>query len=120
MGAAILSFIVLACSGPGAMEFINSNVSKSMQLAKVAAVFVVLMWLAYWWRRGKFGLLLCICSSFSFAIHPAWMISAMIGDCGIAKLSYSTFFTSIIGATFILQLCWWLWKRKTDSTTNPV
>ncbi len=114
MRTATLSVIVLACSGPGAMELINSNIWKSMLFAKIAAVFVLLMCLIYWWRRGKVSLILCICSGISLAIHPAWTMSAMGGDCGMVKLAYSKFFTTIIGVAFILQLCRPLFKRKAN------
>ncbi len=120
MLAVFLSPVVLACSGPGAMEFINSNILKSMLFAKVAAVFVVAMWSIFVWQRRKFTLMLCICASVLFAVHPAWTMGAMHGDCGIAKLTYSKFFAIIIGMAFMLQLYWLLFKRTANSTVQSL
>lgn len=107
-----LSFIVLACSGPRAAEFINSNFWKSILLAAIAAAFVTLAWVIYRQLRERVSLLLGIFCSVPFAVHPAWTESAMVGDCGIGKLADSKFFTSSIGVIFALQLCWWLWHCK--------
>ncbi|HMV49413.1 MAG TPA: hypothetical protein PLD20_17150 [Blastocatellia bacterium] len=112
MPTAILSSIVLSCSGPGAMAAINNNIWKSVLLAAIAAVFVLLAWVSYRQLREKVSLLLAIFCSVALTIHPAWTISALVGDCGISKLAGSKFFTSSIGVIFALQICWWLWQRK--------
>ncbi len=120
MLVAIISFTVLACSGPRAMEAINSNFRKSVLLAFVAGVFVALAWTIYRQLKERISLLLGVFCSISFAVHPAWTVSAMAGDCGIGKLANSKFFTTSIGMIFTFQACWWLWKRKINSTTDPV
>jgi hypothetical protein len=107
-----LSSVFIACSGPGAMEAINENFWKSVLWAVSATLFVLGAWLLQWHQREKKSLLLSIFVSLLIAIHPAWTISAMVGDCGQAKLEGSKFVTTSIGIIFILQFCWWLRHRR--------
>ena len=107
-----LSSIVFACSGPGAMEAINSNFWKSVLWTVPAIFFAIGAWRIYLQARGKVSLTLFIFCLVPLAIHPVWTESVMVGDCGYGKLADTIFFTVIIGVLLALQFCWWLWQRK--------
>lgn len=102
---------VLACSGPSAAATIDKNFWLSLLWTVPALLFVLGTWKFHLRLGGKFSLCLLTLSLFLLLVHPAWTISAMIGDCGQAKLAESKNFAFYISAIFLLQL-FIFWRRN--------
>src|SRR5437588_147441 len=87
------SFLILACSGPGAGAAIQQSIIIGYFCAAIGAVITLA--LAYdSWRMGYARFTLTVALLMLF-LHPAWTISAIHGDCGFLKRDVSYFFTAI-------------------------
>jgi len=87
------SFIMLACSGPGAMAAIRQAVIIGYFCAATGGVITLA--LAYdSTRRGHSRFTLPIAATM-LLIHPAWTVSAVHGDCGSLKIQTSIVFTIV-------------------------
>ena len=106
-----------ACSGPGAGKLIADNIKMAEQMAWVAAAFTavsVIFYLLTW--RFKGCPLICLGL---LALHPAWTVSATMGDCGSLKAGTATFITTaavVIGIAQIFMVILWWWHKP---TANP-
>lgn len=95
-----------ACSGPGAMAFIEANTGAAFTYAAFGFI-LLLATVTFYFLRKKKGLPIVIFSVAVLAVHPAWTISAMIGDCGMSMVSMAKYATGVLGVGFLLQLLLW-------------
>ena len=103
---------LFACSGPGAGATIARNIELGYTNAAVAGglLLVSLAVAALGTRRWVAPAVL----AGLVALHPAWTISAISGDCGFFKRDASLVFT-VAGA---ITLCWqlarglWFGRRR--------
>ena len=109
---------VFACSGPAAMETINDNFQRAVVLAILAGAMEVVSGFLYIKTRRKLSLWLLGLSTLFFAVHPAWTVSAMIGDCGQAKVSGAILFTVIVFVLFVVQVTVSLLSRRLVLTSS--
>jgi hypothetical protein len=95
------AFIMLACSGPGAMAAIQQAITFGYFCAGAAGVVTLaLAFDAVRLRRFRFTLPV---AAVMLLIHPAWTISATRGDCGGFKIQTSLFFTAVYFGLMIFQ-----------------
>jgi len=91
----------LACSGDGAVDTIAMNIAVSFVHAKLAAIMLgaslLCLLLRHQWIVPLFLIVLV-------AVHPAWTISAVQGDCGGTKLLASQVFSVLGTAALALQV----------------
>ena len=95
------SFVILACSGPGAA----ATIQQSITIGYFCAAFggVITLALAFdAWRVRDWRFTLPI-AAVMLLVHPAWTVSAVHGDCGFFKRDVSYFFTAIYVALMIYQ-----------------
>jgi hypothetical protein len=102
---------ILACSGPGAAAAIDNNFRLSMLWTIPALLFGLGIWKFHSRLGGKISLSLLILYLLLLLFHPAWSISAMVGDCGQAKLAESKNFVLYMGSIFLFQLLLF-WHRN--------
>jgi len=99
---AYLASSALGCTAaPGADPIGNSN-QTAWTLGFCSALFVVAT-VALYLLRARKGRWAVVLSLVLFAIHPAWTVSAWIGDCGHAKVEYSKWFTGALALLTIYQ-----------------
>jgi hypothetical protein len=110
MNSFTLSSVTLACSGPGAAAFIKANTVTGFTHAAFGFI-LLLATVAFYFLRKKKGVLIVVFSAAVLALHPAWTISAMIGDCGMSMVSMAKYATGALGAGFLLQLLLWFAER---------
>src|SRR4051812_46613159 len=91
---------LLACSGPGAGAAIAENIQAGFVHAVIAFGLLLISLGTLWFAHRRFVVPLVL--AVLLALHPAWTISAAIGDCGDLKHSLAILFT-VIGC---LALCW--------------
>ena len=91
----------LACSGPGAGLTIRENIVISLFCAAISAVIVGAIALDDW-RLGRFGGRLGI-GLVLLAIHPAWTVSAIHGDCGYQKRDLSCLVVALLLGLLVCQ-----------------
>jgi hypothetical protein len=93
--------LTLACSGPGAFAAIYFSTIYAWYFAGISAVIVLAiaydhLRLRTWsWRLLLAGLLM--------ALHPAWTVSAVAGDCGGMKKQASMTVLILLIVLVILQ-----------------
>jgi hypothetical protein len=75
--------VTFACSGPGAAAFIEANTITAFTYAAFGFI-LLLATVSFYFLRKKKGLLIVGFSVAVLAVHPAWTIGAMIGDCGMS------------------------------------
>jgi hypothetical protein len=74
----------------------------------VAFGFILLLaTVTFYFFRKKKGLLIVGFSVAVLAVHPAWTIGAMLGDCGMRMVSAAKYTTGALGVGFLLQLLLW-------------
>lgn len=94
-------FSILACSGPGAGQAIARSIAIGYFSA--AAVAFVTIWLfRLITRTGRNWL--AYCGALLFALHPAWTISAVRGDCGYTKVALSGLVLLVVLGFLVLQV----------------
>ncbi len=100
---------MFACSGPGAGQAIAENIRTAEVHAGVLALLMLISLALAWRYRTRIvpRILLVM-----LAIHPAWTISAISGDCGYLKRDAS-WLCSVI-ACFAL-----VWQGVLTFTTRP-
>jgi hypothetical protein len=103
--------VTYACSGPGAMAFIEANSITALIYATFGFI-LVLATVTFYSLRKKKGLPIVCFSVAVLVVHPAWTISAMIGDCGMSKVSMAKYATGALGAGFLLQSFLWFVGRR--------
>jgi hypothetical protein len=93
---------LFACSGPGAGAAIARSIEIGYAHAAIAGGFLAasLVLLALCPQRRAIPAILTVL----LALHPAWTISAIEGDCGYFKREASWVFTGLGG----IALCWQL------------
>ena len=110
MNSFILSSITFACSGPGAAAFMEANAVTGYTHAALGFI-LLLATVTFYFLRKKKGLLIVGFSVAVLAVHPAWTIGAMHGDCGMYMVSSAKYSTGALGAGFLLQLLLWFVGR---------
>ncbi|MBA4030517.1 MAG: hypothetical protein C0478_06450 [Planctomyces sp.] len=106
---------LLACSGPGAMETIYQNIAIGRMCAAIAAILVLAMLYDYCRRPG--GSIPLILAALLLAIHPAWTISAIHGDCGHTLRDASYIVSATIGVIMIYHV-YSTWRPRNLSNAN--
>jgi hypothetical protein len=93
--------MMLACSGPGAMGAIQQAITFGYFCAAAGGVVTLALALDAWrTRRFRFTLVMAM---IMMAIHPAWTVSAVRGDCGGMKTEISFVFTTIFIGLLVFQ-----------------
>ena len=110
MNSFTLSSVTFACSGPGAAAFIEANTVTAFTHAAFGFI-LLLATVAFYFLRKKKGLLIVVFNVAVLAVHPAWTVGAMHGDCGIYMVSVVKYVTGALGAGFLLQLLLWFVGR---------
>ena len=103
-------FFILACSGPGAMDTIWANIATAQEQAMIVGamtIVTVVIWI-FVQRWGEVPLV----AIGLFAVHPAWTISAVSGDCGTLKVQASALVTVLAAICLIFQATIWLWRNS--------
>lgn len=95
------SFILLACSGPGAGAAIRQNIVIANYCAAIGGVITIAVVFDAW-RTRRWGIALPISVVMSL-MHPAWTISALHGDCGFLKRNLSYFVSAIYFGLLVYQ-----------------
>jgi hypothetical protein len=105
---------IFACSGPGAGETIARNIELGYIHAAVVGGMLVVSWVLFAIDPRRwivptiiFGLV---------ALHPAWTISAIHGDCGFLKRDVSWVFTGIATLAILIQGVFALANRRSESS----
>jgi hypothetical protein len=95
------TFYILACSGPGAGQAIARSITIGyFSAAAVAYMTICLFRLSS--RTGRYWP--AYLSALLLSLHPAWTISAVRGDCGIAKVVFSVVLLLLISGLLTLQI----------------
>lgn len=92
---------MLACKGPWAALSIEQSTIMGCYFAGVAAVITVALFreaLRGYRLPWKLAVAACL-----LAVHPAWAISAEIGDCGALRLQTSMLVTALYFGLLIHQ-----------------
>jgi hypothetical protein len=96
-----ISFVILACSGPGAAATIQQSITIGYFCAALGGVITLALAFDAWRVRDwRFTL---PTAAVMLLVHPAWTVSAAHGDCGFFKRDVSYFFTAIYFALMIYQ-----------------
>ncbi len=100
---------LFACSGPGAGATIAESIRIGETHAAVAGglLLVSLAVAGFARQRAMPAVLLGL-----LALHPAWTVSAISGDCGFFKRDASWMFTSVGCVALCWQLGRGLWSRR--------
>lgn len=93
---------LLACSGPGALATIASNITFSRCLALIVGILTMAS-LTLWARINRRRRYPIICFLL-LALHPAWTMSATRGDCGGCMVLSSMCALGIASIAVILQV----------------
>jgi hypothetical protein len=94
--------IILACSGPGAGRVIQESILIGYFCAGLAGlVTFAAICLQRFWGGPVWPFLVCAAL---LALHPAWSISAIHGDCGYFKREASYAVSLLFGALLAFQL----------------
>src|SRR5579862_5925953 len=108
---------IWACSGPGAGKLIAENTAHAENAAWISgAIFIaaLLGWLIL--RRFSFFPLAC---GVLLAVHPAWTISALRGDCGYLKAGAAFIVTALAVLIVVAQMSLGFLAWKHRRTRNP-
>jgi hypothetical protein len=107
---------VFGCDGPGAGEAIARNIGIAYMHAGVTFGLLSLSLALFrigprrWWAPGiLLGLL---------ALHPAWTISAIRGDCGETKRVVSWLFMVVGSLILFWQAAYTIWWRWYAANAN--
>lgn len=114
--ALLLASTVFACTAVEGADPIGDSNRIAWTLGSFSLVFVVVT-IATYYLRNRQGLPSVIISVILLAIHPAWTMSAYIGDCGFAKVDYSKWFTGFGAALLVFQLFCLLRTKATSPKT---
>jgi hypothetical protein len=90
------------------MSLINANYAFALKLFAVGCLLVVATAALYFFRRKRSSLIIAIVAALVLAVHPAWTVSAMVGDCGMEKAASAVNATGLLGILFAAQLVLWL------------
>jgi hypothetical protein len=107
----LCSLSVLACTSVDGGDPIGDSNRTAWTLGFVSAFFVAGTVAFYFLRRRK-GLWVVILSLVLFALHPAWTVSAWIGDCGYSKVNYSKWFAGFLVLLTFYQVTRWMLARS--------
>ena len=112
---------LIACSGPGASELIARNIDSANDHALLVAGALVASLLVFGLIRVKWFPLICLGL---FVIHPAWTVSALMGDCGFLKVTLAKVFsaaavTALTFQTALAVLVTIHWMRRRISPPQP-
>ncbi|MGV3661963.1 MAG: hypothetical protein ACO1TE_17395 [Prosthecobacter sp.] len=112
-----LTSFTLACSGPGAEATVRTSNAISNACAVIGGVLLLLFW--GWWRKQtrRRGHPLAVAGLLMF-LHPAWMMSALQGDCGYFKRDVSYAVTALFVALVVWQHV--LARREMSGSTPKV
>ncbi len=103
---------VFGCTAVEGTDPIGDSDRMALTLGFISALIVVTS-VAFYYLRGWKGLWALILSVVLLAIHPAWTVSSRIGDCGTAKVAYSTCFTAFVVLLTLYQgIRWFLGRDK--------
>ena len=109
--------ILIACSGPGAIEAImKSNALAKHVALMVAGVIACSLLLSL--KRKEFKRKQTI-PFFMLLIHPAWTMSAIRGDCGFMKREASHLFTLIALSILAWQIIGYVKNEGFRLTQTP-
>lgn len=96
--------ILIGCSGPGAAAVIEQSIVIGYFCAAVGAVATLALGVDAWRTRDWKAVLIPLGM---LAIHPAWTISAIHGDCGFFKREVAFVFTAVyiglLAARYVLS-----------------
>ena len=104
LAVALVPRSAAACSveGPDVHEFYASLARPEYSLGSVAAT-VALIWLVVGRRHPRYGLYAVVLVALG-VFHPAWMVSAENGDCGMSRLMTSRLVNEISVSTLAVGL----------------
>jgi hypothetical protein len=108
---------LFACSGPGAGEAIGRSIEIGFIHAEVVGGLVALSLALLVVRPRRWlapAVLLVL-----LALHPAWTVSAISGDCGQLKVLASSLFTLLGGAVLLVQVGRLTWSQLFSRTPPP-
>ncbi|HCA57547.1 MAG TPA: hypothetical protein DEP46_06115 [Blastocatellia bacterium] len=119
IGTALLSAgVVFGCTAVEGADPIGDSNRTARALGFVSALFVIGT-IVFYFLRGRKGRWAIILSAILFVIHPAWTVSAWIGDCGTAKVDHSKWFTGfLLSLTLYQGFRWLLTKRNGDLSSR--
>jgi hypothetical protein len=101
--------VPFACSGPGAGQAIAESIAIGYTSAAIVGGLLMASLAAFAFNPRRWGasaLLLGL-----LALHPAWTVSALSGDCGAFKCEASWFFTAVGCIALVYQLGCMPWDR---------
>lgn len=94
-------FHILACSGPGAGQAIARNITIGYYFAATTG-FITIWLFRLRSRTGRDWP--AYLSALLLALHPAWTISAIRGDCGFAKVALSGLVLLLLFVFLVIQI----------------
>lgn len=97
-----------ACSGSGTMSVINGNHVFALKLFAVGCLLVLATEALCSFRRKPSSLIIAGIAASVLAAHPAWTVSAVNADCGMAKAAFAVNATFLLAILFAAQLVLWL------------
>lgn len=104
---------LLSCSGPGAGAAIAESIRIGQSHASVAAGFVVVS-LPVAVYSGRWSVPVVLLGL--LALHPAWTVSAISGDCGEMKRVTARVVTALGAVALAWQVGPVLWAKRTTSS----
>lgn len=113
----LLASAVFACTAVKGMDPIGDSNRTAWTFGLVSAL-IVLVSVAFYFLRKRKGRWVVITSAILFAIHPAWTVTAWGGDCGLAKVDYSQWFTGFLTLLAIYQALRWIIQSRRPSESK--
>jgi hypothetical protein len=104
---------LFACSGPGAGETIARNIGIGYTHAAIVGGMLVASFVLFAIGPRRWIVPAIILGL--VALHPAWTISAISGDCGFLKRDASWVFTGIGTLAIVAQGVFALANRRTEN-----
>jgi len=109
-----LSCVALGCNALPGKDPIHDSERTAWTFGAVSGGILLLTVLGYFLREKR-GLWAVILSAVLFITHPAWTVSAWFGDCGMAKVNGSQWFTAILGVLATYQIIRWIAGRSSTA-----
>ncbi|MEZ5421512.1 MAG: hypothetical protein R2682_00280 [Pyrinomonadaceae bacterium] len=107
---------VLGCTAVPGSDPIGNNTRTALTLGVISILLLAVI-LFGWFFRGRKGRWTWIVSGIILLLHPAWTMSSVGGDCGIARAEYSKWFTGALALFALYQCVRWAIERRTHNST---
>lgn len=106
---------LFACSGPGALSAITSNIDFAILQAQIVAGVAALSCVfSLFGARSGWLFPAFICAG--LAAHPLWLIDPNRGDCGIALARWAGLLTIFASGIAVVQLSLVFVPRKAEKS----